>query len=488
MEQEKSTGTKTRPPIVVVMGHVDHGKTSLLDYIRKTNITAREAGGITQSIGAYEISHNGKKITFIDTPGHEAFSKMRSRGAEASDLAILVVAADEGVKPQTKEAVQILKDSKTPFVVAINKIDKPGANIEKIKQDLAANDVMLEGYGGSVSFEPISAKTGENVDKLLDLILLSAEMENLSYSPDTPAKGVIIEARRTTSRGIESSVVVKNGVLKTGDFISTPTAFGKVIILEDFLGKRAGQIEPSSPALIIGFENLPQVGEEFKVELELESADKDFESPETQIRPQPQILPAATPAKNVLNLVLKAGDSGSIEVLSQITRNLPEAKEKISIISESIGEISAGDIQLARSTNSIIVGFKIKPNKTMITQAQNQNVKIVSSDIVYHLIEAIQELIKSVAQEKPKGELEILAVFNQLKPQEQTVGGQVLDGILRVKNNFDIKHGEEIIGQGRILSLQADKKDVNQVEIGKKCGLVAGAKILIKAGDHLIVR
>jgi translation initiation factor IF-2 len=488
MEKEKSTGTKTRPPIVVVMGHVDHGKTSLLDYIRKTNVTAREAGGITQSIGAYEISHNGKKITFIDTPGHEAFSKMRSRGAEAADLAILVVAADEGVKPQTKEAIQILKDSKTPFVVAINKIDKPGANVEKIKQDLAANGVMLEGYGGAVSFEPISAKTGENVDKLLDLILLSAEMENLPYSTDAPAKGVIVEARRTTRRGIEASVIIKDGILKTGDFISTPTAFGKVIILEDFLGKKAGQIEPSSPALIIGFESLPQVGEEFKVELELEAADKDFESPKTQIKAQPPVLPALTPEKNVLNLVLKAADSGSLEVLSQITKNLPEVKEKINIVSENIGEISTGDIQLARSTAAVIVGFKIKPGKMIVSSAQSQNVKIISSDIVYHLIESIQELIKSIAQEKPKGELEILAVFNQLKLQEQTVGGQVLDGILRVKNNFDIKRGEEIIGQGRILSLQADKKDVNQAEKDKKCGLVVGAKVLIKAGDHLIVR
>ncbi len=486
--EEKNSQIKTRPPVVVVMGHVDHGKTSLLDYIRKTNVTAREAGGITQSIGAYEISHNNKKITFIDTPGHEAFSKMRSRGAEAADLAILVVAADEGVKPQTKEAVQILKETKTPFIVAINKIDKPGANPEKVKAELAENGVMLEGYGGAVSFEPISAKTGENVDKLLDLILLSAEMENLNYSPDSPAKGVIIEVERTARRGIEVSAIIKDGVLKTGDFISTPSASGKIIILEDFSGKKTVRLEPSSPALIIGFENLPQVGEEFNVELELEAADKDFENAKTQIQPQPPVFPTTIEENKSLKLILKAGDVGSLEVLSQITRNLPEANEKITIVSESIGDISSSDIQLARSTGAVLVGFKIKPSKTITIQAQNQNVQIISSDIVYHLIETIQNLTKEAAKEKAKGELEVLAVFHQLKPQEQTIGGRVLDGILRVKNNFDIKRGEEIIGQGRIISLQVGKKDANQAENGKECGIVAGAKILIKTGDHLLVK
>ncbi|KKT56520.1 MAG: Translation initiation factor IF-2 [Candidatus Wolfebacteria bacterium GW2011_GWA1_44_24] len=247
---EKVKNLIIRPPIVAVLGHVDHGKTSLLDFIRKTNFVAREAGGITQSIGAYEIIHNGKKITFIDTPGHEAFSKMRSRGAIAADLAILVVAADDGVKPQTKESIEILNSAKTPFVVAVNKIDKSNADIEKTINDLTANGVLLEGRGGNVSWQAISAKTGQGVDELLDLVLLAAEMENLTYNPDADAGGVIIEAKSDNRRGIVVSVIAENGILKIGDKIATFGAGGKIKILENFLGEKTAELRPSSPALI----------------------------------------------------------------------------------------------------------------------------------------------------------------------------------------------------------------------------------------------
>lgn len=223
-----------RPPIVVVMGHVDHGKTTLLDYIRKANVAGREAGGITQAVGAYEIVHNDRKLTFIDTPGHEAFSAMRSRGAQAADLAILVIAAEEGVKPQTKEAIKTLEETKTPFVVAINKIDKTGGNIDKVRNDLMGENVFLEGFGGQVSYQGISAKTGEGVDALLDLVLLSSDMEDLSYDPSVPASGYVVEARRDPRRGIEASLIVKDGTLHRGDLIQTQSAQGKVKILEDF--------------------------------------------------------------------------------------------------------------------------------------------------------------------------------------------------------------------------------------------------------------
>ncbi len=240
------TALKARPPIVVVMGHVDHGKTTLLDYIRKANIAAREAGGITQATAAYEIEHRSsgapaaepaRKITFIDTPGHEAFTAMRSRGAQVADLAILVVAADEGVKPQTKEAIEIIENSKTPFIVAINKVDKTGGNLDKARNDLMAAGVLLEGYGGQVSYHAVSAKTGEGVDELLDLILLAADIENLTYDPSLAASGFVLEAKRDPKRGIEATVIVKNGTLTRGDTIATHTASGKVKILEDFLGK-----------------------------------------------------------------------------------------------------------------------------------------------------------------------------------------------------------------------------------------------------------
>src|SRR3989344_3533059 len=260
--EKSGDGKLTRSPIVVVMGHVDHGKTTLLDYIKKTNIAGKEAGGITQAIGAYEVTHNGKQITFIDTPGHEAFSKMRSRGATAADLAILIVAADDGVKPQTKEVIKILKDTKTAFVVAINKIDKNNADPERVKSDLLNNEVMLEGYGGGISYQQISAKTGEGVPELLDLVLLATEMDALTYSEEEPASGFVVESKLDRRRGNEVVVILKNGVLRRGDEVYTPSVEGRVKILENFLGDSVAELKPSSPALIFGFEKLPEVGEE----------------------------------------------------------------------------------------------------------------------------------------------------------------------------------------------------------------------------------
>jgi len=257
MTEVKKENLKERPPVVVVMGHVDHGKTTLLDYVRKANVAAREAGGITQSVGAYEIVHGGKKIIFIDTPGHEAFTAMRSRGAEVADLAILVVAADEGVKPQTKEAIDILLKSKTPFVVAVNKIDRTN-DLEKVKNDLTSAGVLLEGYGGQVSWHGVSAKTGEGVDELLDLVVLASSVERLTFDPTVPASGYILETRVDRKRGNEATLIIKNGVLRRGEEIRTATGGGKVKILEDFLGNQTAELEPSAPALTIGLEK--QIG------------------------------------------------------------------------------------------------------------------------------------------------------------------------------------------------------------------------------------
>ena len=262
MAQENSKNLK-RPPVVVVVGHVDHGKTSLLDYIRKTNVAGKEAGGITQSVGAYEIEHGGKKITFIDTPGHEAFSKMRVRGAHVADIGILVVAADEGVKPQTKEALKALQDSETPFVVAMTKIDKPNADLDRVKNDLTANNVLLEGYGGNVSYQGVSSKTGEGVNELLDLILLTSDLEDLHYRPEHLASGIVLETKLDKQRGNTITVILKDGVLRRSDLIITPSARGKIKILENFLGKPVNELLPSSPAVILGFEILPEIGEEF---------------------------------------------------------------------------------------------------------------------------------------------------------------------------------------------------------------------------------
>ena len=477
-----------RPPIVVVMGHVDHGKTSLLDYIRKTTVTAKEAGGITQSIGAYEITHpstssgQAKQITFIDTPGHEAFSKMRARGASIADLAILVVAADDGVKPQTKESIEILNSSKTPFVVAMNKIDKPNADIERVKNDLMNNGVLLEGYGGNVSWQAISAKTGEGVNKLLDLILLTAELENFTYDPAQQANGVIIESKINSQRGIIAVAIVKNGILKIGDEISTPSARGKIKNLRNFLKKPVKELAPSSPALILGFENLPQVGEEFWCGVPpayITTSLKPIEKEEKAL------IAENLPKQKAINLILKADVSGTLEALSEIIKSLPTDDIKIKILDEAVGEITDGDVKMAQPTNAIIVGFKTNTTKAAENLARSQQIKIISSEIIYELVKKIEEELEGLKSPKPTGELEILAVFSA-KGKKQLVGGKVVSGTIKNKSRVKISRDEAEIGSGKITNLQSQKKNVNQVNEGKECGIMLELDTVIKIGDHLL--
>lgn len=475
-----------RPPIVVVMGHVDHGKTTLIDYIRKTNLAAKEAGGITQSVGAYEIEHSGKKITFIDTPGHEAFTKMRSRGATTADLAILVVAADEGVKPQTAEAIKILTESKTPFVVAITKIDRPGADLDKTKNDLTTNGVFLEGYGGNISYQPISAKTGEGVDELLDLLLLSAELENLTYDPRAQASGYILEAKRDKNRGLEVVVIVKNGTLKKGQKIAVGKTGGKIKILENFLGKTINELVPSSPAMIMGFEELPAIGEEFIAGDNIEIKNSTSQSVASRSTNLSGLSPYATEEEKGISLILKAENSGSLEALTATIQAMTTHKP-LFVKSTSVGEVYDGDIQLAVSTGSIVIAFHVKVNTAAKRLAETHKVKILESDIIYKIIEELEKIGQD-STPPPEGDLEILAVFNQMEPEKQVVGGKVAEGVLKNKRAFEIVRGETAIGKGRITNLQHNKADANEVPVGKECGLMINSETMIKKGDHLVVR
>ncbi len=481
------------PPIVVVMGHVDHGKSSLLDFIRKTNLVDKEAGGITQSIGAYEIIYNDKKITFIDTPGHEAFSKMRTRGAKVADLAILVVAADDGVKPQTKEVINILKQTQTPFVVAISKIDKLGVNIEKIKEELTQAEVLLEGYGGDISWQAISSKNGQGIDELLDLILLAAEIialegdshqeqEELTRDHKDKVSGVIIEARIDSQRGNVVTVIIKNGVLKIGEEVFTQSAKGKIKILENFIGKKVEKLAPSSPALILGFEVLPQIGEEFST---CEIKPKQFESALMQ-KSEVEIIKIESKLP-IMKLMINADTSGSLEAISGAIKNLPMDEVKIEIINESVGNITDGDIKLAKSTKSIIIGFRIKVDKIAEILARTQEIKIITSEIIYDLIKGVEREIISLGLPKIIGDLEILAIFSK-KEKKQLIGGKVISGIIKNKSKLEVKRDEKIIGQGKILNLQHQKQNVAQVEEGKECGVVFEFGIVIEAGDRLIIR
>ncbi|MBI2013065.1 MAG: GTP-binding protein [Candidatus Colwellbacteria bacterium] len=466
---DKKKSNLQRPPVVAIVGHVDHGKTTLLDYIRKTSVAAKEAGGITQSIGAYEVEHSGKKITFIDTPGHEAFSLMRARGAAAADLAILVVAADDGVKPQTSEAIEILKTTETPFIVTITKIDSPNANIDKVKNELLGAEVLLEGYGGNISWHGVSGITGEGVSELLDLIILTGEIAELTFNPEGAAEGFVIEARKDSRRGIIAHLVLKDGTLKVGDLIATPTSSGRVKILEDFLGRRVKELQPSAPALVVGFEKIPRAGEEFTT---------DKITPRVEVLPVQKAPSEKTEGEERLKVVLKADTAGSLEAMEALLG------EMVEVIESAVGEISDNDVKFAKSTGSAIVGFKVMAPKSAIRLADAQKVKIITADVIYRLVDTITEATKAEEKEKIKGTLEVLAVFS-VGSAKKTVGGKVIEGALRVGNQVEIEHGMEVIGRGKIVNLQQDKEDTKEIAAGKECGLVIETSSPIEVGDTL---
>lgn len=468
---DKKDNLEPRAPVVAVVGHVDHGKTALLDYIRKTEVAAREAGGITQSIGAYEAEHEDKKITFIDTPGHEAFSKMRAHGASAADIAVLVVAADEGVKQQTKEALEILKATDTPFAVAITKTDKENANLEKVKGELMSEDVFLEGQGGDVSWQGVSAKTGEGVGELLELLLLMAEVAGLKYDPKKGARGFVIESQMDQRRGAVAHLIIKDGVLRQGESIRTTNSEGKVKILEDFLGRSAKELKPSSPASVIGFDELPACGDEFV------SGDEELGGEPAGQKPTPEADTAGGEGEKP-KAVLKADTQGSLEALTGLL------KEEVDIVEASVGDVVDNDAKFAKSTGAIIVGFKVKTKKSAANLAEVHAIKIFISKVIYELLDSIKEFKTKEKQEFAGGELEILATFSA-GPNKQTVGGKVLKGSMRKGAALAIERGKEIVGKGRIKTLQLDKQDVEEVGPDNECGLVVETNTQIEKGDLL---
>jgi len=474
---------KPRPPVVVVMGHVDHGKTTLLDFLRKTKIAEGEAGGITQSIGAYEIGKGGRKITFIDTPGHEAFSKMRQRGAKIADLAVLVIAADDGVKPQTKEAIEILKQTETPFVVAINKVDKSGADIERAKRELAENGVLLEKMGGEVPLAVIAAKSGEGIEELLDVLLLVWEMQGLSYNPSAHGRGFVLEAHRDSQRGVTASVIIKDGTLRVSDTIVTPSTCGKVKVLENFLSERVEALEPSSPALVLGFDDVPQVGEEFVAgEFELERRAEFFPA---VICEKKKAVATTDKSEETINIVLRADVGGSLEALAHMIEAMEIGGKKTKILSQEVGDITDGDVKTAMPAGAIIIGFNVKVKKEAENMAKSQKVRIITSDIIYRIVEELEKDARAAEIERGGGTLEVLAIFSR-QGRKQLVGGRVAQGLLAVGDVFVIKRGEETAGKGRITNLQQNKEDVKKV-MKDECGMMIESPEPIAVGDQLVV-
>lgn len=467
---DQTSKLKKRPPVVVVLGHVDHGKTSLLDYIRKTRVADKEAGGITQSVGAYEILHSDEKLTFIDTPGHEAFRAMRMRGAAVADIAVLVIAADDGPKPQTEESVKILEESNTPYVVAITKVDSPRADVDKVKNELMSIGIFLEGYGGDVSWQGVSSKTGEGVSELLDLILLLAEVSDLKYDESAAARGYVIESRKDSRKGNLASMILKNGTLRVGDEIRTVSASGKVKILEDFTGKSVKELQPSAPAVVIGFESLPNVGEEFVVGAEAEF----LAGAKASKREEP-----IGEEKNLLPVILKADVSGALEVLKDVLSG------KIKVIDASSGDITDGDVKSAVASGAAIVSFRAKFNNKLVeSYSKNQNVLVFSSEIIYELVENIEKHIETISAPVVGGRLEVLATFGK-KDDKQIIGGRVVEGQIKIGKKIEIRRRGTYIGEGKIVNLQAGKVDVKEVVAEAECGLLMDSLATIKVGDEL---
>lgn len=468
------------------MGHVDHGKTTLLDYIRKTNVAAREAGGITQSIGAYEIEHpptEGRRITFIDTPGHEAFSKMRERGAQIADLAILVVAADDGVKPQTKNALKYIQDEKVPFIVAINKMDKPGADVERAINDLMQLGVYLEGRGGNVSWHSISAKTGEGVSELLDLVLLASELEDIHCVGKDVASGVVISVKLDSKRGVIVGVIVKDGTLSQGSSIGTHTASGKVRMLETFTGKAAKDLVPSAPALIIGFEKAPQIGELFCAHKDEKTVRDALEALE-KMKPADQYAASTAPKEKQLPLILKADEMGSLEVLSEIVHRLA-ATLPLVIAKSSVGTITEGDVKDAESMRAALVGFRTKMDRAAENMVLAKKILFLSSPIIYELEKQMKEYAEKLATKEYRT-IEILGVFGQPKGKERVVGGRVLLGPIRNQETFEIWHDTRLIGKGKILNLQSGRKDIAEAVTDIEVGLLVETEEAIRVGFRLV--
>jgi len=485
------------PPIVVVMGHVDHGKTALLDYIRKTNVVSKESGGITQHIGAYQIEHSGKLITFIDTPGHEAFSAIRARGATAADIAILVVAADEGVKQQTKEALKHILLSGIPYIVALNKMDKQSAKPDETKKQLADEKIYIEEYGGKIPLIPISAKTGDGVEQLLEMVLLVTELENLEAHPDEPAQGVIIESFMDQRRGSTGTFLIRDGTLKIGDALTFGGITARVKVIESPSGDRITEAGPSTPVILFGLPEVPAVGDVFfsgKTNEEAKDRAHAAQGPDSQSkRFQEGItkrikkeLPEGI--KEVI-LLLKADVQGSLEALNTSIKKLKIPGISLKIIQSSSGPITESDIQSAESSNAIIISFRSIVSSQMRSRLARSGVVLLESDIIYELIEKIEQTFSSYAtglpEKKKEGAIQILAIFHGKKGMP-VVGGIVQKGTVRAGMKVTIRRNDSDIASGVIEELQQQKNQVKSVPEGKECGMKIVTQGNVAIGDILI--
>ncbi len=486
-EEEDPASLIKRPPVVCVMGHVDHGKTSLLDAIRKTNVTAREAGGITQHIGAYMVEIGGRKITFLDTPGHEAFTSMRMRGAKSTDIAILVVAADDGVMPQTVEAINHAKAAGVQIIVAVNKIDKPGANIERVKQELTEHGLVAEDWGGDVVFAPVSAKTGEGIENLLEMVLLTADVLELQANPNRKARGIVIEAQLDKGRGPVATVLIQKGTLNIGENVAIGAAHGKVRAMIDDKGQKVKSATPSTPVEILGLNAVPEAGEVMlavsdekearNIAAAFISQNKEKLIAETKARMSLDGLFSQIQAGEVkeLNLIVKADVMGSVEAVKQSLEKLSNEEVVVRIIHGGVGNINESDVTLASASNAIIIGFNVKPDNTAKDIAERENVDVKLYRVIYDAINdieaAMKGMLKPIYEERVIAHAEIRQLF-KASGLGVIAGSYVLDGKVERGCSARITRGGEQIFDGPLASLKRFKDDVKEVAAGYECGFV----------------
>jgi translation initiation factor IF-2 len=485
-----------RPPVIVVMGHIDHGKSTLLDYIRKTNIAETEAGGITQHISAYEINRadekgDEKQITFLDTPGHKAFAAMRTRGAAVADIAILVVAADDSVQQQTKEAHEAIEESDLPFIVAINKIDKPQADPKKVKSDLTENGIYVEGFGGNTPVVEVSAKTGEDVEQLLDMILLVAEMSELTGRADLPASGVVIETQVDPKRGTSASLLIKEGTLKKGMYIQAGAAVSPTRIMEDFQGDDVKEIGISSPVRITGFDTTPKVGQQFQAYTKRSKAEEAAQAfQENQSADENMISSPDADTDATVPVMIKTDVAGTADAVRYEIEQLQTERVDVDIVNTGVGAITESDIHVAGSTEGdpVIVGFNVGLDSHVKDVARQKDISVESFDVIYNLTDWIEKELKkrtpTITVKKPHGKAKIKKTFSQ-QGNEQVLGGEVKKGTLQNGDMVTIFRRGEELADGEILELQQQKISADKVDEGNEFGAKIESRIDIAPDDIL---
>ena len=486
-----------RPPVVVVMGHVDHGKTSLLDAIRKTNVTSSEAGGITQHIGAYQVQINNQPITFLDTPGHAAFTSMRARGAQVTDIAVLVVAADDGIMPQTVEAINHAKAAGVQIIVAINKIDKPAANPEKVKQELTEYELVPEEWGGDVICVPVSAKSGEGIESLLEMILLVAETQELAANPDRLARGTVIEAKLDRGRGPVATILVQNGTLHTGDVVIAGTALGRVRVMLDDKGDRIDEAGPSTPVEITGLAEVPAAGDVLNAvedeKLAKELVDKRrFEAKEEQFQTYQKVTldnlfsQISEGEMKELPIIVKADVDGSVEAVRQSLEKLSNDEVRVRVIHGAVGAINESDVMLANASNAIIIGFNVRPDATAKESAERDNVDMRLYRVIYDAINEVTDALKGMlapkTRDKELGRAEVRQVY-KISSVGTVAGCYVLDGKLTRNALIRVVRDGIIVADDKVEGLKRFKDDAKEVTAGYECGVTLSKFSDIKEGD-----